>query len=360
MDGELKGVVLSGGKATRLRPFSYTGAKQLVPIANKPILFYAIENLVEAGVRDIAVIIGDTGPQVREALGDGSRFGARITFIEQDAPRGIAHGVKIAEEFVGGSPFIVFLGDNFLRGGIVRYVNAFRDSRADAQILLKAVDNPSGVGVAVLDESGRPVRLVEKPQHFVSDLAIMGIYMFNSRFFEAVRQVQPSARGELEITDTIQKLIDLGADVRAEVVHDRWIDTGKFDDLLAANRLVLEDLEPSTDDDADIEGSTLHGRVVLQRGARVVNSVIHGPAIIGENTQIVDSYVGPYTSIYHDCHLHNTEIECSVVLERSRIESPGNRIHESLIGRDVELSGEATKPRALRLVLGDHSKVKVP
>ena len=351
--------MLSGGKATRLRPFSYTGAKQLVPIANKPILFYGIENMVEAGVKDIAVVIGDTGPQVREALGDGSRFGARLTFIEQDAPRGIAHGVKIAQDFVGDSPFIVFLGDNFLRGGIVRFVNAFRDSHADAQILLKAVENPSGVGVAVLDDSGRPVRLVEKPAEFVSDLAIMGIYMFNSRFFEAVSQIKPSARGELEITDTIQKLIDLGADVRAEVVHDHWIDTGKFDDLLAANRLVLEDIEPDAEG-AKVEGSTLHGRVVLQPGARVVNSVIHGPAIIGENTEVVDSYIGPYTSIYHDCHLRNTEIECSVVLERSRIESPGSRIHESLIGRDVEFSGEATKPRAFRLVLGDNSKVRVP
>lgn len=355
----LKGVVLSGGKATRLRPFSYTGAKQLVPIANKPILFYAIEDLVEAGVTEIAVIIGDTGPQVREALGDGSRFGARITFIEQEAPLGIAHAVRIAHSFVEDDPFVVFLGDNFLRSGIVPFVNAFRDSRADAQVLLTPVAEASQVGVAVLDDSGRPVRLVEKPQEFVSDLAIMGIYMFNNRFFEAVHQVQPSARGELEITDTIQKLIDLGADVRAEVVRDRWIDTGKFDDLLAANRIVLEDLEPSTAG-ANLEGSTLHGRVVLQPGAHIVNSVIHGPSIVGENTRIVDSYVGPYTSIYHDCYLHNTEIECSVVLERSRIESPGNRIHESLIGRDVELSGEASKPRALRLVLGDHSRVRVP
>jgi glucose-1-phosphate thymidylyltransferase len=356
---DIKGVVLSGGKATRLRPFSYTGAKQLVPIANKPILFYAIEALVEAGVKDIAVIIGDTGPQVREALGDGARFGARLTFIEQDAPRGIAHAVKIARDFVGPARFVVFLGDNFLRGGIVPFVKAFRDSRADAQILLTPVPDASQVGVALLDGEGRPVRLVEKPNEFVSDLAIMGIYMFDSRFFEAVEQIRPSARGELEITDAIQKLIDMGADVRAEVVRERWIDTGKFDDLLAANRLVLEDIEPEVAD-ATVEGSTLHGRVVLQKGARVINSVVHGPTIIGENTEVVDSYVGPYTSIYHDCYLRNTEIECSVVLERSRIENPGSRIHESLIGRDVEFSGEAAKPRAFRLILGDFSKVRVP
>jgi glucose-1-phosphate thymidylyltransferase len=254
---------------------------------------------------------------------------------------------------------VVFLGDNFLRGGIVRFVNAFRDSRADVQILLTPVADASQVGVAVLDGGGRPVRLVEKPKEFVSDLAIMGIYMFNRRFFEAVEQIQPSARGELEITDTIQRLMDTGADVRAEVVTDRWIDTGKFDDLLAANRLVLEDIEPAVED-AVVEGSTLHGRVVLEKGARVVNSVVHGPSIIGEDTQLIDCYVGPYTSIYHDCYLRDTEIECSVVLERSRIESPGSRIHESLIGRDVELSGEAAKPRAFRLILGDHSKVRVP
>ncbi|HEY7270707.1 MAG TPA: glucose-1-phosphate thymidylyltransferase [Dehalococcoidia bacterium] len=355
----LKGVVLSGGKATRLRPFSYTGAKQLVPIANKPILFYGIENLVEAGVTEIAVVIGDTGPQVREALGDGSRFGARITFIEQDAPRGIAHAVKIARDFVGDSPFIVFLGDNFLRGGIVRFVNAFRDSGADAQLLLTPVADASQVGVAVLDAQGRPQRLVEKPREFVSDLAIMGIYMFNDRFFEAVEQITPSARGELEITDTIQRLIESAADVRAEVVHDRWIDTGKFDDLLAANRLVLDDIE-ACEVGATVEDSTLRGRVFLQPGARVVGSTIHGPAVIGENTEVIDSYVGPYTSIYHDCYIHSTEIEASVVLERSRIDNPGQRIHESLIGRDVELAGDASKPRAYRLILGDHSKVRVP
>jgi glucose-1-phosphate thymidylyltransferase len=296
---------------------------------------------------------------VREALGDGSRFGARLTFIEQDAPRGIAHAVKIARDFVGDSPFIVFLGDNFLRGGIVRFVNAFRDSGSDAQLLLTPVADASQVGVAVLDEGGRPVKLVEKPKEFVSDLAIMGIYMFNSRFFDAVELIQPSARGELEITDAIQKLLDTGADVRAEIVRDRWIDTGKFDDLLAANHIVLDEIA-SCDDGATVEESTLRGRVFLQPGALVRHSTVHGPAVIGENTVVVDSYIGPYTSIYHDCYIHSTEIEASVVLERSRIEGPGHRIHESLIGRDVELSGETSKPRAYRLILGDHSKLRVP
>lgn len=355
----MKGLVLSGGKALRLRPFTYTGAKQLVPIANKPILFYGIEWLVEAGIDEIGVVIGDTGPQVMEALGDGSRFGCRITYCPQEAPLGIAHGVKIARGFLGDDPFVVFLGDNFIRGGILPFVNAFRDSGADAQVLLTPVPNPRDFGVAVLDERGRPVRLIEKPAEPPTDLALVGVYMFNHRFWEAVEQIRPSARGELEITDAIQKLIDLGADVRAEVVRDSWIDTGKMADLLAANRIVLDDLQPRQED-CTIENSTINGRVVIQRGARIIHSVIHGPAIIGENTEIVDSYVGPYTSIYHDCRLTNTEIESSVVLENSLIEGLGHRIHESLIGRNVELRGESHKPQAYRLTLGDFSKVHVP
>jgi glucose-1-phosphate thymidylyltransferase len=354
-----KGLVLSGGLGSRLRPFTYTGAKQLVPVANKPILFYALENLVEAGVTEIGIVTGDTGAQIREACGDGSHFKAKLTYIPQEAPLGIAHAVKISRDFLGDGPFVVFLGDNFLRGGIVPFVNAFRDSGRDAQILLTPVTNPTDFGVAILDDQGRPARLIEKPPEPPSNLIILGIYMFNNRFFEAVEQVKPSARGELEITDTIQKLIDMGADVRAEVVHDSWIDTGKMTDLLAANHIVLEDIT-SRDDGAFVDGSTLRGRVVLQKGARVINSVVHGPAIIGEETDIIDSYVGPYTSIYHHCHLLNTEIEASVVLERARIDGPGSRIHESLIGRDVEVSGSSEKPRAYRLVLGDHSRVQAP
>ncbi len=358
--GELKGLVLSGGKGSRLRPFTYTGAKQLVPVANKPILFYALEALVAAGIREIGVTTGDTAQQIEEAIGDGSRFGARVDYIPQEAPLGIAHAVKIARPFLGNDPFVVFLGDNFIRGGILPFVNAFRDSNADAQILLTPISNARDFGVAVLDGDGRPTRLVEKPQEPVSDLAIVGIYMFNGSFFDAVEQVRPSARGELEITDTLQKLIDLGADVRAEVVRDSWVDTGKRADLLQANRVVLEDMLPRQDDDVVVEGSKLQGRVVLERGARVINSVVHGPAIIGEETEIVDSYVGPYTSVYHHCRLTNTEIECSVVLESSVIEGLGHRIHESLIGRNVELRGDSQKPQAYRLVLGDHSRVTAP
>ena len=358
MSDHLKGLVLSGGKGSRLRPFTYTGAKQLVPIANKPILFYAIEALVEVGIEEIGVITGDTGDQIREALGDGSRFGARLTFIPQDAPSGIAHAVKIARPFLDGSRFVVFLGDNFLRGGISPFVEAFRQSRADAQVLLTPVPNPQELGVALLDAAGRPVKLIEKPPEPPTDLAIVGIYMLGPRFFDAVKDVVPSARGELEITDTIQHMIDLGYDVRAEIVRDSWIDTGKMGDLLAANRIVLEDIPSRCD--GTVEGSNLTGRVILEAGSRVVNSTIHGPAIIGEGTEIIDSYIGPYTSIYHHCRLVETEIEASVVLERSVIESPGSRIHESLIGRDVTVLGASHKPKALRLVLGDHSAVQVP
>lgn len=359
MANQLKGLVLSGGQGSRLRPFTYTGAKQLVPVANKPILFYAIEAMVEAGINEIGVITGDTGAQIREAVGNGERFGCKITFIPQAAPLGIAHAVKIAHEFIGESPFVVFLGDNFLRGGIVHFVETFRESKADAQILLTSVPNPREFGVALLDGHGQPVRLIEKPPEPPTDLAIVGIYMFSPRFFQAVEEVKPSARGELEITDTIQRLIDTGARVRAEVVRDSWIDTGRLSDLLAVNRIVLDDLQPSSQD-AVVENSRLVGSVVLQPGARVINSTIHGPAIIGENTELRDSYVGPYTSIYHDCRILNTEIEASVVLERSVIDNPGGRIHESLIGRDVSVSGESSKPRSFRLVLGDHSRIQVP
>ncbi|HLF78789.1 MAG TPA: glucose-1-phosphate thymidylyltransferase [Dehalococcoidia bacterium] len=356
----MKGLILSGGKGSRLRPFTYTGAKQLVPVANKPILFYAVEALAAAGITEIGIITGDTGQQVRDALGDGSRFGAKLTFIPQDAPLGIAHAVKIAAPFLGDSPFAVFLGDNFLRGGIGPFVRAFSSSGADAQVLLTPVVNPQEFGVALLDAHGRPVRLIEKPAEPPTDLAIVGIYMFGPRFFEAVEQVTPSARGELEITDTIQKLIDIGAHVRAEVVRDSWIDTGKMVDLLTANRICLDDVEPCTEG-AEVDASSrISGRVVLQPGARIINSIIHGPVIIGENTEVIDSYVGPYTSIYHDCRLISTEIEASVVLERCSIDHPGARIHESLIGRDVSVSGASEKPRALRLTLGDHSRVQVP
>ncbi|MGB9592919.1 MAG: glucose-1-phosphate thymidylyltransferase [Anaerolineae bacterium] len=352
----MKGLILSGGKGTRLRPLTYTGAKQLVPVANKPVLFYVIEDLVEAGVTDLGIVVGDTGDQIREAVGDGSRFGARVTYIQQEAPLGIAHGIKISRDFLGDERFVLFLGDNFIRDGIVPFVEAFQDDSLNAQILLYKVPNPEALGVAVLDEQGNVVRLVEKPKEFVSNLAVIGIYMFDHHVWEAVNAIKPSKRGELEITDTIQYLVDKGLNVKASMVHGWWIDTGKMSDILEANRLVLDTFETRILGEVDAN-SEVYNKVVVERGARIVNSIIRGPAIIGEETQIVNSYIGPFTSIYHHCLIQDAEIEHSVVLENCRIVDIDQRIEDSLIGRNVEITRSPLKPRAYKLMLGDHSKV---
>ncbi len=352
----MKGLILSGGKGTRMRPFTYTGAKQLVPIANKPVLFYAIEDLVEAGIDDIGIVIGDTGDQVREAVGDGSRFDARVTYIPQDAPRGIAHGIKIAREFIGDDKFVLFLGDNFIRDGIVPQVQAFRDPTINAQIILYKMRDPSGLGVAVLDAAGNVRRLVEKPKQFVSPYAVIGIYMFDPHVFEAVNAIRPSARGELEITDTIQYLIDQGWNVCAHPLDGWWIDTGKVQDILEANRLVLDILEANNEGEVDA-ASRIEGRVVLEPGALVINSCVRGPAIIGQGTRIENSFVGPYTSIYHDCIIRNSEIEHSVVLENSQILDGPARLADSLIGRNVVVARAGGQTKTLKMMIGDHSQV---
>ncbi|HVB96667.1 MAG TPA: glucose-1-phosphate thymidylyltransferase [Chloroflexota bacterium] len=353
----MKGLILSGGKGTRLRPITYTGAKQLVPVANKPVLFYAIEDLVEAGITEIGIVTGDTGDQIQAAVGDGSQFGARVTYIPQDAPRGLAHGVKISQEFLGEEPFVLFLGDNFIRDGIVSLVDEFRTSGANSQILLYRVANPESFGVADV-RGNRIIRVVEKPKVPPSDLAIIGIYMFDHHVFEAIREIKPSARGELEITDTIQVLIDWGLTVVPKIITGWWIDTGKHADMLEANRLILETQEPETLGTVD-DKSQVYGRVVIQKGAEVRNSVIRGPAIIGENTQVIDSYVGPFSSIYHDCLIQGSEIEHSIILEHSRIVDVPHRIEESLIGRNVEIARSPIKPRAYKFMLGDYSKVGI-
>lgn len=353
----LKGLILSGGKGTRLRPFTYTGAKQLVPIANKPILFYAIEELVECGITELGIVVGDTKDEVVRAVGDGSRFDARVTYIDQTAPLGIAHAVKISQQFLGDSPFVLFLGDNFIRGGIANYVHQFHAGCHNSLILLCPVEEPQHVGVAELDGE-RLVRVVEKPPDPPSNLAVIGIYIFDHHVFEAISRIQPSPRGELEITDTIQQLIDDGLDVRAVQISGRWIDTGKHDDLLEANHLILEDLQPVSRGRADAS-SKLEGRVVLEEGAEVVNSRIQGPAIIGERTRVVDSNVGPYTSIYHDCLIVDSEISESVVLEHTKIEHTSSRIENSLIGRNVEIHGKRVQ-RGYTFILGDHSRVHMP
>ncbi len=355
----LKGLILSGGKGSRLRPFTYTGAKQLVPIANKPVLFYAIEQLVAAGIDEIGIVVGETGDQVRAAVGDGSAFGARVTYIEQPQPLGIAHGIIVARDFLAGDPFVLFLGDNFLRGGIGPLVERFRADDAASYVLLCPVPNPSDFGIAELDSEGRLVRVSEKPRDPATNLAVIGIYLFDERVHEAVHAIEPSARGELEITDTIQYLVDKGWPVRAQLVEGSWIDTGKMDDILEANRLMLEDIEPRVEGAVDA-ASSLHGKVVVERGAEIVNSVVRGPAAIGADTRIVNSYVGPFTAIDHDCVIEDSEISGSVVLERTHIRHVGHRIEDSLIGRFVELTGRRRKPQGYRLVLGDHSKIDAP
>ncbi|MDL1895782.1 glucose-1-phosphate thymidylyltransferase [Anaerolineae bacterium CFX7] len=354
----MKGLILSGGKGTRLRPLTYTGAKQLVPVANKPVLFYALEDLVEAGVTEIGIVISpETGEQVRHETGDGSRFGARITYILQAQPLGIAHAIKIAHDFIGADPFILFLGDNFIRGGIVPQVDAFRAQALDAQIILYEMPDPSSMGVAVLDADGRVQRVVEKPKQFISPYAVIGIYMFGPSVFEAVNQIQPSARGELEITDTIQYLVNKGLNVRAHKLADAWVDTGRMGDMLEANRLVLDVMPGKIE--GSVEDSLLEGRVILEAGARVIHSKIRGPAIIGKNTLVENAFVGPYTAIHHDCIVRNCEIEHSIVLENSQLENVGTRVADSLIGRNVCIQRAEGPAKTVHLMLGDFSQVGI-
>ncbi|MBI4301525.1 MAG: glucose-1-phosphate thymidylyltransferase [Chloroflexi bacterium] len=353
----MKGLILSGGKGTRLRPFTYTGAKQLVPVANKPVLFYAIEDLVEAGITDIGIVVGDTAEQVMGAVGDGSRFGAKITYIRQEQPLGIAHGVKISEPFLQKEPFVLFLGDNLLCDGILPLVEKFRHGGMHSLILLTQVKNPQNFGIAECYD-GRVVRLVEKPREPKSDLAVVGIYLFDHHVFEAINNIQPSARGELEITETIQYLIDRGFAVKAHHLTGHWTDTGKMDDILEANRWLLETLEEKIEGTVDSH-SSIYGKLILEPGAEIVNSVIRGPVAIAQGTKIVNSFIGPYTSIYYDCLIANSEVEHSIVMENCRIMDIEHRIGDSLVGRSVEVTKSPAKPKTYRLVLGDHSKVEV-
>lgn len=354
----MKGLVLSGGKGTRLRPITYTSAKQLVPVANKPVLFRVIESIRDAGINEIGIVIGDTGAEIRAAVGNGRRWGVKISYIEQEAPLGLAHAVKISQEFVGDDRFVMFLGDNCIQGGISPLIEQFGRSQHNAQIVLKKVADPRSFGVAELDDDGRITRLVEKPREPQSDLALVGIYMFDPHIFEAVNAIRPSGRGELEITDAIQWLVSSGYHVYPYVHEGWWIDTGKKDDMLEANRLVLEEMEPRVQGYVDRD-SQLIGKVIVEPGAEIINSTIRGPAIIGEGTRILNAYVGPFTSIYHHCLVEESEIEHSIVLENSSIRGLPHRIEDSLIGRNVEVARSPLKPKAYRLVLGDNSSVGV-
>src|SRR3712207_2473001 len=311
----LKGLILSGGRGTRLRPITYTSAKQLVPVANKPVLFYGIEAMAAAGIDDIGIIIApETGDEIKAVTGDGERFGVRITYILQDEPAGLAHAVLTAESFLGSSPFVMYLGDNLLQGGMTELVDAFRSHEPDALILLTPVPDPQNSGVAELHD-GRVTQLVEKPPEPRTDLALVGVYMFTATIHDAARAIAPSGRGELEITDAIQHLVDGGRRVEPHVVQGWWKDTGRLDDMLEANRLVLDTILPRVD--GEMVDSTTHGRVIIEAGARLERSTVRGPAIVGAGARLADCYIGPYTAIGTGCEIERAEVEHSILLEGS-------------------------------------------
>ena len=354
----MKALILSGGKGSRLYPLTYTNAKQLIPVANKPVLFRVIEAVHDAGITDIGIVIGrdENGRRVQDAVGTGERWGVAVTYLPQEAPLGLAHCVVIAREFLGEDRFVMFLGDNVIEGGISNLIRDFESADHHCQIVLTPVEEPQHYGVAELHDDGSIRRLVEKPREPRSNLALVGIYMFDAHVHEAVRQIKPSWRGELEITDAIQWLVDQRYRVQPYIHRGWWIDTGKPIDMLAANSKVLEELRPHIDGFVDRD-SQVDGRVTIEAGAEIINSVVRGPTIIGENTRVINSYVGPFTSVYHHCLVENAEIEHSVVLEHSQIVDVPTRITDSLIGRNVEVAHSELKPRAFKLTLGDNSKL---
>jgi glucose-1-phosphate thymidylyltransferase len=355
---DLKGLILSGGKGSRLRPLTHTSAKQLVPVANKPVLFYGIEAMRDAGITEVGIVIApETGGEIRAAAGDGARFGVRLTYIEQHAPLGLAHAVLTAEDFLGASPFVMYLGDNLLRDGIVELVEAFRRETPDALILLTPVPDPEHYGVAELDGGGKVARLREKPPDPASDLALVGVYMFTPAVFAAARAIRPSGRGELEITDAIQHLVDGGLNVDPHIVRGWWKDTGQVQDMLEANRLILDDLAERVD--GELRESRVEGRVVVEAGALVERATIRGPAIVGARSRVSDAYVGPYTAIGEDVTIERAELEHSIVLAGSSIRGLEGRIEASLIGRNVTIGRSPGVPRAYRFVAGDNSEITI-
>ncbi len=356
----MKALILSGGKGTRLYPLTYTRAKQLMPVANKPVIVRVIEAIQQAGVVDIGVVVGHTAPEIMDTLKDGSAWGVKISYIPQESPDGLAHAVKISESFIGDSSFVMFLGDNVIQGGISPLIRDFEHNAWNSQIVLKEVPNPTAYGVAKLRADGSIEQLIEKPANPPSNFALVGIYMFDSTIFKAVNSIQPSKRGEYEITDAIQWLIENGYSVYPHVHEGWWIDTGKPIDMLEANALVLEELTPSIDPTAFIdETSQVDSRVTVQAHARIVNSVVRGPAIIGEHSLVENSYVAPFTSIYHHTTLRNCEVERCIILEESLISDIDTVLRDSLIGRKVVVQRGNTRPHGLKLNLGDHSNVLI-
>jgi glucose-1-phosphate thymidylyltransferase len=359
----LKGLILSGGKGTRLQPITHTSAKQLVPVANKPVLFYGIEAMAQAGIEEVGIIIApETGPEIEAAAGDGSRFGVRISYILQDEPLGLAHAVLTAESFLGSDPFVMYLGDNLLQGGISDLVSAFREHGPDALILLTPVRDPENYGVAELaqappGEVGQVVRLVEKPDRPATDLALVGVYMFTAGIHDAARAIEPSARGELEITDAIQHLVDGGMRVEPHIVRGWWKDTGRLEDMLEANRLILDNIVARVD--GELVESQIDGRVVVERGALLERTTVRGPAIIGAGSRLRDCYVGPYTAIGERCTITGAEVEHSILLEGCTVAHLDGRMESSLLGRNVAIARGERQPRAYRFMVGDNSDISI-
>jgi glucose-1-phosphate thymidylyltransferase len=354
----MKGLILSGGRGTRLRPITHTSAKQLVPVANKPVLFYGIEAIAQAGITEIGIVIApETGDEIRAAVGDGSRFGVQISYIVQDEPSGLAHAVLTAEEFLGDEAFVMYLGDNLLQGGIRDLVERFRESQPDALILLTAVADPQNYGVAELD-GDRVIALAEKPTEPRSDLALVGVYMFTAAVHDAARAIAPSARGELEITDAIQYLLDAGMRVESHIVLGWWKDTGRLDDMLDANRLILDTIEPRCE--GELKDAQIDGRVVIEAGAQILRSTIRGPAIIGAGAKLTDAYVGPYTAVGEGCTIERAEVEHSILLADCVVRDLDGRVESSLLGRNVRINRDSHQPRAYRFMVGDNSEIAVP
>lgn len=355
----MKALILSGGTGTRLRPLTYSGAKQLVPVANKPILFYCIDNIAQAGIKDVGIIISpETGQEVKNTVGDGSRWGIGIQYITQEVPGGLAHAIKTAQDFLVDSSFIMYLGDNLIGMGINKFINEFKINSPDALILLKEVDNPRQFGVADVSKDGKVIRLIEKPDIPPSNLALVGIYIFSSKIHEAIKSIKPSKRGELEITDAIQELIDMGCNVESFVLDTWWLDTGKKDDILTANAIVLDEWLKNIIDGSVDDSSKILGRVAIGKGSVIKKSTLRGPVVIGENVEIESSFIGPYTSIGDNVKIVKSSIEHSVIMNDSELREI-ERIEESLVGRRVLITKNNTSHKALRLLLGDDSIVEV-
>lgn len=355
----MKAIILSGGKGTRLRPLTYSGAKQLVPVANKPILFYCIENIIRAGIKDIGIIISpETGQEIKDTVGNGSLWDINIQYLTQDVPGGLAHAIKTARNFLSDSSFVMYLGDNLIGDGIDKFVEEFQNNAPEALILLKEVDNPKQFGVAEVSKEGKVIRLIEKPDVPPSNLALVGIYIFSAKIHEAIEKIKPSKRGELEITDAIQELINMGCNVESFVLSTWWLDTGKKDDLLTANAIVLDKWLKGNIDGRVDGASKILGRVAVGEGSVIKGSTIRGPAMIGKNTEIENSFIGPYTSIGDSVNIKKSSIEHSVVMNGSEIKDI-ERMEESIIGRKVRITRNNIKHKALRLMLGDDSVVEV-